>query len=62
MPFENGNILQLVILRGNPRDVRVTLSDFKTHEMYDKMDPRIYKQIVEGIIDRLEKNLTRFYR
>ena len=24
MPFENGNILQLVLLRGNPRDVRVT--------------------------------------
>jgi len=34
----------------------LTLSDFKSHEMYDKMDPRIYKQIVEGIIERLERN------
>ena len=30
------------------------LQDFKSHEMYDKMAPHIYKQIVEGIIERLE--------
>ena len=35
---------------------QLTLSDFKSHEMYDKMDPAVYKQIVEGIIERLEKN------
>jgi len=26
--------------------------------MYDKMDPHIYKLIVEGIIERLETNLS----
>ena len=40
---------------------QLTLSDFKSHEMYDKMDPHIYKQIVEGIINWLEKNLKIFY-
>jgi len=39
---------------------QLTLSDFKSHEMYDKMDPHIYKQIVEGIIERLEKNLSSY--
>ena len=34
------------------------LRDFKSHEMYDKMDPHIYKQIVEGIIEKLEKTLS----
>jgi len=29
--------------------------DFKKHEMYDKMEPHIYKQIVERKIRRLEK-------
>jgi len=41
------------------------LRDFKSHEMYDKMDPHIYKQIVEGIIEKLEKNLSQhnsYYR
>lgn len=36
------------------------LRDFKSHEMYDKMEPHIYKQIVEGIIERLEETLNRF--
>ena len=35
---------------------QLRLSDFKSHEMYDKMDPRIYKQIVEGIIERYERS------
>ena len=30
--------------------------DFKSHEMYHKMDPLIYKRIVEGIIERLENS------
>ena len=28
----------------------LSLDDFKSHEMYDKMEPHIYKQIVEGMI------------
>ena len=36
---------------------QLTLSDFKSHEMYHTMAPRIYKQIVEGIIERLERNM-----
>ena len=30
------------------------LDDLKRHEMYDKMEPNIYKQILEGMIRRLE--------
>ena len=30
------------------------LDDLKSHEMYDKMEPNIYKQILEGMIRRLE--------
>ena len=33
---------------------KLLLSDFKTHEMYDKMEPDIYKQIAEGMIRRHE--------
>jgi len=40
------------------RDLR--LRDFKSHEMYDKMDPHIYKLIVEGIIEKLEKNSNQY--
>lgn len=32
----------------------LSLDDFKSHEMYDKMEPHIYKQIAEGMIRRLE--------
>ena len=32
------------------------LRDFKRHDMYDQMDPHIYKRIVEGIIERLEES------
>ena len=28
--------------------------------MYAKMDPDVYKQIVEGIIEKLEKNLSQY--
>ena len=35
------------------------LRDFKSHEMYDKMDPHVDKLIVEGIIEKLEKNLSK---
>ena len=44
---------------------QLRLRDFKSHQMYDKMDPHIYKQIVEGIIEKLEKNFGRnnsYYR
>ena len=44
---------------------QLRLRDFKSHEMYDKMDPHIYKQIVEGIIEKLEKNSSKhnpYYR
>ena len=36
------------------------LQDFKCHDMYDKIEPRIYKQIVEGIIERLEGTLSNY--
>jgi len=36
---------------------QLRLRDFQNHEMYDKMDPHIYKQIVEGIIEGLQKKL-----
>ena len=44
---------------------QLRLRDFKSHEMYDKMDPHIYKLVVEGIIEKLEKNLSKhnsYYR
>ena len=33
---------------------KLRLGDFKSHAMYDKIEPHIYKQIVEGMIKRLE--------
>jgi len=33
---------------------QLRLYDFKSHEMYHKMDPYIYKRIMEGIVNRLE--------
>jgi len=33
---------------------RLSLKDFKSHDMYDKMEPDIYKQIVEGMVRRHE--------
>jgi len=33
---------------------RLSLDDFKSHEMYDKMETDIYKQIVEGMVKRHE--------
>jgi len=50
-------LLQTIVNRA--RELR--LQDFKSHEMYDKMDPHIYKQIMEGIVQRLEENFNRHY-
>ena len=36
------------------------LKDFKSHEMYDRIEPHIYKQIAEGIIQRLESDLNSY--
>ena len=33
---------------------RLRMADFKRHEIYDKMDPHIFKQIVEGMVRRHE--------
>ncbi|XP_078383425.1 BTB and MATH domain-containing protein 36-like [Oculina patagonica] len=33
---------------------KLRLSDFKRHAMYDKMEAHIYKQILEGMVARLE--------
>jgi len=54
------NLLGTIVNRAR----QLRLQDFKSHEMYDKMDPHIYKLIVEGIIQRLETNLAyrRFHR
>ena len=42
---------------------QLNLSEFKSHEMYAKMDPRIYKQIAEGMIERLEtRRVSSSYR
>ena len=38
----------------------LSLDDFKSHEMYDKMDPHIYKQIVEKMIRRYEDAYSHF--
>jgi len=38
----------------------LSLDDFKSHEMYDKMEPHIYKQIVEGMLRRHEERPTIF--
>ena len=44
------NLLRTIVNRA----CELRLRDFKRHDMYDKMDPHIYKQIVEGIIQNLE--------
>ena len=49
-------LLRTIVNRA--RELR--LQDFKSHEMYDKMDPHIYKQIVEGIIENLESSLRSY--
>ena len=49
-------LLQTII--GKARHLR--LNEFKSHEMYDKIEPNIYKQIVEGIIERHEET-ARYY-
>jgi len=49
---------QLTTIVNRARQLR--LRDFKSHEMYDKMDPHIYKQIMEGIVEDLEKNLSSY--
>ena len=41
---------------------KLRLCDFKSHEMYGRMDPHIYKQIVEGIIERLERNPSSIFQ
>lgn len=41
---------------------QLKLSEFKSHEMYDRMDPSIYKQIAEGMIERLEKRASSGYQ
>lgn len=41
---------------------QLKLSEFKSHEMYAKMDPNIYKQIAEGMIERLENRVSSGYR
>ena len=41
---------------------QLNLSDFQSHEMYAKMDPSIYKQIAEGMIERLEKRVSNGYQ
>ena len=33
---------------------KLRLKDFKSHEVYDQIEPQIYKKIVEGMIERLE--------
>ena len=33
---------------------QLRLDDLKSHEMYERIEPQIYKQITEGIIERLE--------
>ena len=43
-------LLQTIINKAR----QLSLNDFKSHEMYGQIDPHRYKQIVEGIIERLE--------
>ena len=39
---------------------QLPLEAFKSHKMYDQIEPHIYKQIVEGIIERLEGTSRNF--
>ena len=50
------NVLRKIVDKAR----QLRLRDFKSHEMYDKMDPHIYKQIVEGMIEKLENNLRSY--
>ena len=50
--YELNKLLETIVNRA----CQLRLCDFQNHEMYDKMNPRIYKQIVEGIIKRLERS------
>ena len=38
------------------------LDDIKRHEMFNQIEPQIYKQILEGIIQRLEEPVTCGFR
>jgi len=49
------NLLNTIVKKAR----QLRLHDFKSHQMYHKMDPHIYKEIMEGIVERLE---TRYYR
>ena len=55
LPFAQYYKLEKLLVTIVNKARQLTLSDFKSHE-YDIMDPRVYKQIVEEIIERLEKN------
>ena len=41
---------------------RLKLNDFKSLEMYDRMDPSIYKQNAEGMIEKLKERVSSGYQ
>ena len=54
LPFAQTYKLEKLLKTIVNRARQLWLRDFKSHEMYRKMDPHIYKRIVEAIFERLE--------
>ena len=50
LTYKLEKLLKIIINKAR----QLQLKDFKSHKMYDQIEPHIYKQIVEGIIERLE--------
>jgi len=54
LPFAQTYKLEKLLKTIVNKACQLRLRDFKSHEMYHKMDPYIYKRIMEGIVERLE--------
>ena len=52
--YKLGKLLGTIVQRAR----QLRLRDFKSHDMYDKMDPHFYKRIMEGIIEEIEERLS----
>ena len=54
LTFAQTHKLEKLIKTITDKASRLRLENFKSHELYDKMDQHIYKQIVEGMVRRHE--------
>jgi len=55
LPLAQTHKLEKLVKTIITKATELQLDDFKSHELYDKMERDIYKQIVEGMIRRLER-------